>query len=69
MYNTCVTVFNLFVKVKPFSTKAFVLIDFLEIRNFQIIELTCQLKLNAYNRVASTPKHGTNLIETWHVVE
>ena len=39
--NAYVTAFSLFVKVKPFSTKAFALIDFLEIRNFQIIELVC----------------------------
>ena len=42
MYNACVTDFNLFVKVKPFSTKKFVLIDFLEIRNFQIIDWCAQ---------------------------
>ena len=67
MSNACVTAFNLFVKVKPFSTKAFVLIDFLEIRNLRIIELRfCLLKLNAYDRVASTPELGTNLIDCQH---
>ena len=41
MYNACVTAFNLFVKEKTFPIKAFVLIDFFEIRNFKIIELVC----------------------------
>ena len=45
--------------------------DFLEIINFQIIELVCprfcQLKVNAYDRIASTPVNRLSTL-AWHVV-
>ena len=68
-YNAWVTAFDLFIKVKPFRLNWFSWNQKLPNHWTGVYPRFCQLKLNAYDRVASTPELGTNLIDCYHITD